>query len=131
MNQDSAAFLCAIRGPVMMITLGILFALDNFTPFGFSRTWPVLLVVAGILNLGTPAARARRRNRGQWVTPPMPAPSYAGPSGGPAPASSPSTAPPGSYRGSAYEETPGGSTARGAETKENREKPSSPPGGPQ
>ena len=65
MNQDSAAFLCAIRGPVMMITLGILFALDNFTPFGFSRTWPVLLVVAGILNLGTPAARARRRNRGQ------------------------------------------------------------------
>ena len=41
----------AIRGPVILITLGVLFALNNFTPYGFSETWPVLLIVLGLLSL--------------------------------------------------------------------------------
>jgi hypothetical protein len=41
----------AIRGPVILITLGVLFALNNFTRFGFSETWPVLLIVLGLLSL--------------------------------------------------------------------------------
>ncbi len=41
----------AIRGPVLLITLGVLFALNNFTPYGFSETWPVLLIVMGLLTL--------------------------------------------------------------------------------
>jgi hypothetical protein len=41
----------AIRGPVTLITLGGLFALNNFTPYGFSETWPVLLIVFGLLSL--------------------------------------------------------------------------------
>ncbi len=41
----------AIRGPVTLITLGVLFALNNFTPYGFSETWPVLLIVFGLLSL--------------------------------------------------------------------------------
>ena len=48
----------AIRGPVTLITLGVLFALNNFTPYGFSETWPVLLIVFGALSLlsrGIPA----------------------------------------------------------------------------
>jgi len=36
---------------VLLITLGILFALNNFTPYGFSETWPVLLIVLGLLSL--------------------------------------------------------------------------------
>ncbi len=41
----------AIRGPVTLITLGVLFALNNFTSYGFSETWPVLLIVFGVLSL--------------------------------------------------------------------------------
>lgn len=41
----------AIRGPITLITLGILFALNNFTRYGFSETWPVLLIVFGALSL--------------------------------------------------------------------------------
>ncbi|MCU1262567.1 MAG: hypothetical protein JWO80_5452 [Bryobacterales bacterium] len=52
MNDDSAALLRAIRGPVLMITLGTLFALDQFSVLSFHKTWPLLLIVAGVLNLG-------------------------------------------------------------------------------
>ena len=41
----------AVRGPITLITLGILFVLNNFTPYGFSETWPVLLIVFGLLSL--------------------------------------------------------------------------------
>jgi cell wall-active antibiotic response 4TMS protein YvqF len=41
----------AIRGPITLITLGVLFALNNFTQYGFSETWPVLLIVFGALTL--------------------------------------------------------------------------------
>ena len=44
-------FLCAIRGPVMLITLGVLLSLDHFGPISFGRTWPVLLIVFGLLYL--------------------------------------------------------------------------------
>lgn len=110
MNQDSAAFIRAIRGPVMMITVGALFALDNFTPFGFGQTWPVLLIVVGILSLGGKPARWEtrgsyraewgppRRSRSSEAAPPPPPP--------PPPPSTAETAQPGSYRGSAYEANP-------------------------
>jgi cell wall-active antibiotic response 4TMS protein YvqF len=50
MNGDSRT-LHAIRGPLTLITLGVLFALNNFTPYRFSETWPVLLIVFGALSL--------------------------------------------------------------------------------
>jgi hypothetical protein len=40
----------AVRGPIILITVGVLFALNNFTPYGFSQTWPVLLIVIGLLS---------------------------------------------------------------------------------
>lgn len=43
--------LCAIRGPVMLITLGVLLSIDHFGPVGFGRTWPVLLIVFGVFKL--------------------------------------------------------------------------------
>ena len=46
-----ASVIRAIRGPITLITLGVLFALNNFTPYGFSETWPVLLIVFGVLSL--------------------------------------------------------------------------------
>lgn len=117
MNQDSAAFIRAIKGPVMMITVGALFALDNFTSLSFGRTWPVLLVVAGLLSLGRsaygkgPVLHGRARYQAKWGPPQPPVV--------PAPPPKPSetsTAAPGTYRGSAYEATPG-APSRGPEAK--------------
>ncbi len=41
----------AVRGPILMITLGLLFVADRFDAAGFDRTWPVLIIVFGILKL--------------------------------------------------------------------------------
>jgi hypothetical protein len=48
----------AVRGPIILITVGTLFALDHFTPYGFHETWPVILIVVGLLTL---IGRATRR----------------------------------------------------------------------
>ncbi|MEK7407146.1 MAG: DUF5668 domain-containing protein [Acidobacteriota bacterium] len=45
------AFVRAIRGPIMLITLGSLFALDHFGDYSFSRTFPVLLIMFGLMKL--------------------------------------------------------------------------------
>jgi len=47
----NGSFLCAIRGPILLITLGALLAMDQFGAYSFGRTWPVLLIVFGIFKL--------------------------------------------------------------------------------
>ena len=76
-------FLHAIRGPITMITLGVLFALNNFTQYRFSETWPVLLIVFGALSL---------LGRGSRGVPP-PSPPYGYPPSPPRPGD-PSVQPP-------------------------------------
>ncbi len=51
-NPYTSSLVRAIRGPVMMITVGILAALDHFGPYSFSQTWPTVIIVFGILKLG-------------------------------------------------------------------------------
>ena len=51
MSPDYAALARALRGPAIMITLGLLFLLNNFTRFGFEETWPAILIVVGALSL--------------------------------------------------------------------------------
>jgi hypothetical protein len=51
MNGNDRSLIRAIRGPITLITVGVLFALNNFTPYGFGQTWPVLLIVVGLLSL--------------------------------------------------------------------------------
>ena len=52
MNSASlGGLMCAIRGPIMLITIGTLFAIDNAGGFPFYRTWPVLIIVFGFLKL--------------------------------------------------------------------------------
>lgn len=48
MNR-TRALLRAIRGPVMLMTLGTLFAIDHFGRQPIYRTWPVLLIVYGAI----------------------------------------------------------------------------------
>jgi hypothetical protein len=48
----------AVRGPIILITIGTLFALDHFTPYGFQQTWPVILIVFGVMSLVGRATRS-------------------------------------------------------------------------
>jgi hypothetical protein len=87
MNGSGRSMVRAIRGPVTLITVGVLFALNNFTPYGFDKTWPVLLIVFGLLSL---------LRRGMEPVAPEPAPP---PFSYPPPA-------PGGYAGSSYTAPP-------------------------
>jgi len=62
MNR-SAELIRAVRGPVLLITLGVLLSADRFSGVPFTKTWPVLLIVLGVMKLlertalaGPPAA---------------------------------------------------------------------------
>ena len=49
--QGSAALVRAIRGPILLIVIGTLFAVDHMGPFRFHQTWPVLVILIGIMKL--------------------------------------------------------------------------------
>lgn len=51
MNDTSFSLVQAIRGPIMLIALGSLVAMDYFGVYGFGRTWPVLIILFGVLKL--------------------------------------------------------------------------------
>ena len=51
MNGNSSSLVQAIRGPVMLITLGALVEIDYMGIYGFGRTWPILIILFGILKL--------------------------------------------------------------------------------
>lgn len=52
----SSAYLRAMRGPVLLIVLGFLMLADHRSDFSFWRTWPILLVTAGLMVLAERAA---------------------------------------------------------------------------
>lgn len=66
-NRDLAS---QVRGPLILITIGVLFLLDRFTPFGFTETWPVILIVVGVVAL----AGGSRKRRGADYPPSGPPP---------------------------------------------------------
>jgi hypothetical protein len=72
MNGNSYQVIRAIRGPITLITLGVLFALQNFTRFGFDQTWPVLLIVFGLLSLMQRGAAPPRATQMPPGPPPPP-----------------------------------------------------------
>ncbi len=51
MSSSDGSLIRAIRGPILLITLGTLFAWDYFGRQPFWRTFPVLLIVYGFLKL--------------------------------------------------------------------------------
>ncbi len=51
MNNRLALFVQAIRGPILLITLGVLFAIQQAGILAFSRTWPLILIVIGLTKL--------------------------------------------------------------------------------
>jgi LiaI-LiaF-like transmembrane region len=51
MTSRAALFLQAIRGPILLITLGLLFAAHQAGIISFARTWPLIIIVFGIMKL--------------------------------------------------------------------------------
>jgi hypothetical protein len=48
---SGSSLLMAIRGPVLLVALGLLMAADQLDRMSFSRTWPVLLILFGLFKL--------------------------------------------------------------------------------
>ena len=74
MNDQSAYLVRAVSGPIILITIGVLFAFDRFTEFRFSQTWPVLLIVIGLLRLAGGGRRRRYEYDAAHYNPPQPPP---------------------------------------------------------
>ena len=51
MNTRLALFVQAIRGPIVLITLGVLFAIHQAGVLSFAQTWPLILIVIGLMKL--------------------------------------------------------------------------------
>ena len=51
MNSRAALFAQAIRGPVLLITVGVLFAMHQAGVLAFYRSWPLILIVVGVMKL--------------------------------------------------------------------------------
>ncbi len=51
MSSHRPPFAAVIRGPVLLIAVGVLFAVGQSTPYRFHQTWPLLLVLLGLLKL--------------------------------------------------------------------------------
>ena len=51
LSQMDAPLLRALRGPIMVIVVGVLFLIDHTGGARFGATWPVLLIVLGLLRL--------------------------------------------------------------------------------
>lgn len=100
MNDQSTHLVRAVTGPIILITIGVLFAFDRFTDFRFSETWPILLIVVGLLKLIGGSRRYRfPGDLGRHDQPPANQPPVSG--------SNQSAAAnyqgPGSYQGSQYQ----------------------------
>ena len=120
MSDNDGAWVHAIRGPITLITLGALFVLNNFTGYGFDKTWPVLLIVFGLLSL-------LRRSVAPAVPPQAPPPVFPPPSY----TYNPPPPPPGGYSGSTYSQPvpPRGGFGATAPAKPENAEPNAPTGG--
>ncbi len=76
MNQY--LFLRRMRGPIILLTFGITAILDEYAGIGYSRSWPLYLIVWGLLKLAENAILAQH--------PPVMPGQYPGTAGYPAPA---------------------------------------------
>jgi hypothetical protein len=83
---------CTIRslmGPAVIITVGVLFLLEQTrSGFSFGQTWPVILVVIGIISLASAMAPMDGHISSSNTVPPVP------PAGTPVPPANPT---PGNY----------------------------------
>ena len=121
-RQGEPTIMKAVRGPITLITVGVLFALNNFTPYSFDKTWPVLLIVFGLLSL-------MKRSMEPAMPPPPPVQPYPPPAYAYPQQNFP---PPGGYAQSPYTQPPpakGGFGASAPRAADAEQTPPPPPGG--
>jgi hypothetical protein len=77
-NNRSFLIAHAVRGPILLITVGVLFAMHQAGLLPFQRTWPLLIIVLGIMKL---VERSVAPPRPPFVPPPPypPQPPYSQP----------------------------------------------------
>jgi len=84
---------CTIRslmGPAVIITVGVLFLLEQTrSGFSFGQTWPVILVVIGIISLASAMAPMDGHITSSTAVPPVPPASTSVPPANPAPGNYP------------------------------------------
>lgn len=51
MNGRRSLYIQAIRGPVLLASIGVLFAIHQAGVLSFARTWPLLVIVIGVMKL--------------------------------------------------------------------------------
>lgn len=49
--KNSGALFCAVRGPLVLMTLGALLTVHKFGGMSFWVSWPILIIVLGVLKL--------------------------------------------------------------------------------
>lgn len=69
MNSRTALFVQAIRGPILLITLGILFAVHQAGGLPIYRSWPLIIIVIGLMKL---IERTVAPGPGTYMPPPGP-----------------------------------------------------------
>jgi hypothetical protein len=74
MISRAALFAQAIRGPILLITIGVLFAVHQAGIISFARTWPLIIIVIGVMKL---IERTLAQSPVQIMAPPPPP--YGGP----------------------------------------------------
>ncbi|MGC2618375.1 MAG: hypothetical protein WA414_04985 [Acidobacteriaceae bacterium] len=104
MNQY--LFLRRMRGPIFLLVFGVTAILDVYTPIDYGRSWPLYLIVWGIMKLAENAILAQNPPPppGQWPGAPGSYPGgyqapYQGPYAGSQPGSWPGTPGPGAGAG--------------------------------
>jgi len=88
-NRSCACARCRCSGyigPTVLITLGVLFLIDQYSVWSIGRTWPILLIVIGIVLLVRRNASAEGHVDAWQIGPGAPPPNPPTPGGGgPAP----------------------------------------------
>lgn len=49
--NSNALLLRALRGPLTLILVGILFAIDHTGALSFTKTWPIIIIFLGVVKL--------------------------------------------------------------------------------
>jgi LiaI-LiaF-like transmembrane region len=63
-----------LMGPAVLVTLGVLFLLAEFHVASFGRTWPILLIVIGLVKVLSGNMDTSGHIEGQGPPPPPPGP---------------------------------------------------------
>ncbi len=49
--NSNALLLRALRGPLTLILVGVLFVIDHADILSFSKTWPIIIIFLGVIRL--------------------------------------------------------------------------------